>query len=110
MTDKCEEHDGKFEEFMELGDERIERTADVWDEMAEAFFKHHGWTKNHMAYSTDRDTGTLWVMTQYEPEVWEDTGISDRLADNLLTAGWDDAEYVAYQAWLEENKLVIKKQ
>jgi hypothetical protein len=28
----------KYEEYMELGEERIERTADVWDEMADAFF------------------------------------------------------------------------
>jgi len=91
----------KYEEYMELGEERIERTADAWDELAEAFFERHGWTKSHMAYDTDRGTGTLWVMTE-EPEVWEDTGISAKKADRLLTEGWDTAEYIGYEAWMKE--------
>ena len=94
----------KYEEYMQLYcEERIERTAGVWDEMADAFFERHGWTKSHMAYDTDRDTGTLWVMTQYDPEVWEDTGIPAREGDSLLCEGWDEAEYVGFQEWLKEQ-------
>ena len=93
----------KYEEYMELGEERIERTADAWDDMADAFFERHGWAKPHMAYSTERNTNTLWVMTQYEPEVWEDTGIPSREGDSLLCEGWDEAEYVAFQEWLKEQ-------
>ena len=93
----------RYEEYMELGEERIERTADAWDELAIAFFERHGWTKSHMAYSTERDTGTLWVMTEYEPEVWEDTGIPAREGDSLLCEGWDEAEYVGFQEWLKEQ-------
>lgn len=93
----------KYEEYMELGEYRIGRTADAWDEMAEAFFERHGWTKSHMAYDTDRATKTLWVMTEHDPEVWEDTGISAKEADRLLTGGWDEAEYIGYQEWLKEQ-------
>jgi len=94
----------KYEEYMQLYcEERIERTAGVWDEMADALFERHGWTKSHMAYDTDRDTGTLWVMTQYDPEVWEDTGIPAREGDSLLCEGWDEAEYVGFQEWLKEQ-------
>ena len=93
----------EYEEYMELGEERIERTADAWDEMAEAFFKQHGWTDNHMAYDTDRGTGTLWVKTDYYPEVWQNTGISKREADRLLTEGWDTAELIGYEAWMKER-------
>ena len=94
----------RYDEYMELGEERIERTADAWDELAEAFFKRHGWTDNHMAYSTERGTGTLWVMTDYHPEVWRDTGISAKEADRLLTDGWDDAEYIGFTHWLAEQE------
>lgn len=92
-----------MEEYMELEEERLERTADAWDEMAYAFFERHGWTGNHMAYSTERGTGTLWVMTDYHPEVWKDTGISAKEADRLLTDGWDEAEYIGYEAWMKER-------
>ena len=98
-----------MEEYMELEEERLERTADAWDEMAEAFFKQHGWTDNHIAYDTDRGTGTLWVMidagnpAEHEPEVWRDTGISAKKADRLLTQGWDTAELIGYEAWLAER-------
>jgi glucuronate isomerase len=92
----------KYEEYMELVEERIERTADAWDEMADAFFERHGWTKDHMAYDTDRGTKTLWVMTEYEPEVWENTGISAREADSLLCEGWDEAEYQGFLNWMKE--------
>jgi hypothetical protein len=95
--------DEAWEEYMELGEETVERTADIWDEMADDFFKRHGWTKSHMAYSTERGTGTLWVMTEYEPEVWEDTGISAREGDSLLCEGWDEAEYIGFQGWLKER-------
>ena len=102
----------RFDEYMELGEERIERTAEAWDEMAEAFFARHGWTKDHMAYSTERGTGTLWVATvnEYNPitgrskQVWEDTGISAREADFLLCEGWDDAEYIGFTRWLAEQE------
>jgi hypothetical protein len=82
---------------------RIEATADVWDEYADEFFADRGWTKPHMAYDVERGTGTLWVMTQYEPELWEDTGISAREGDSLLCDGWDNAEADAYDRWREEN-------
>ena len=94
----------RYDEYMQLTEERIERTADAWDEIAESFFKRHGWTKNHMAYSTERGTGTLWVMTEWEPEVWEDTGISANEADRLLCGGWDDAEYIGFTKWLAEQE------
>ena len=101
----------KYEEYMELGEERIGRTADAWDELADAFFERHGWTKPHMAYDTERATKTLWVMTvnEYDPitgvsdEVWEDTGISAKKADRLLTEGWDTAELIGYEEWLKEQ-------
>ena len=93
-----------MEESMELEEELIERTADAWDEMAEAFFKRHGWTDKHMAYDTDRGTGTLWVMTAVgRHEVWKDTGISAKEADRLLTEGWDAAELIGYEAWMKER-------
>jgi hypothetical protein len=92
----------KYEEYMELVEERIERTADAWDEMADKWFTNRGWTKSHMAYDTERDTKTLWVMTQADPEVWEDTGISAKEADRLLTEGWDDAEYQGFLNWMKE--------
>tara|TARA_R100000406_G_scaffold23452_3_gene14915 strand:+ start:2902 stop:3192 length:291 start_codon:yes stop_codon:yes gene_type:complete len=93
-----------FEEYMKLGEERIERTANAWDKMAESFFERHGWTKSHMAYSTERATKTLWVMTQDDPEVWEDTGISAKKADRLLCEGWDTAELIGYEEWIKEMK------
>ena len=101
----------KYEEYMELGEERIERTAEVWDKMADEWFTDRGWTKPHMAYDTDRGTGTLWVATvnEYNPttgvsnEVWEDTGISAREGDSLLCEGWDEAEYIGFQEWLKEQ-------
>ena len=100
----------EYEEYMELGEERIERTADAWDEMADEWFTDRGWTKSHMAYDTDRGTGTLWVATVNEynsitgvsNEVWEDTGISAKEADRLLTEGWDDAEYQGFLNWMKE--------
>tara|TARA_R100001230_G_C5634477_1_gene141558 strand:+ start:97 stop:393 length:297 start_codon:yes stop_codon:yes gene_type:complete len=92
-----------MEEYMELGEERVARTADAWDELADTFFERHGWTKDHMAYDTDRGTNTLWVMTQQDPEVWEDTDINAKKADRLLTEGWDTAEYIGYQKWLKEQ-------
>ena len=88
---------------MGLGEGRIVRTAMVWDKMADEWFTDRGWTKPHMAYDTDRPTKTLWVMTQWEPELWQDTGISAREADSLLCEGWDEAEYVGYQEWLKEQ-------
>jgi hypothetical protein len=91
-----------MEEYMELGEERIERTADAWDEMSDKWFTNRGWTKSHMAYDTDRTTKTLWVMTQADPEVWEDTGISAKEADRLLTEGWDAAELIGYEEWVKE--------
>lgn len=93
----------KYKQYMELGEERLERTGDAWDEMADAFFERHGWTKPHMSYDTDRGTGTLWVMTEYERPVWEDTGISAKEAVHLLTDGWDTAELIGYEAWMEER-------
>jgi len=87
----------------EMNEERLERTADAWDEMADAFFERHGWTDNHMAYDTNRGTGTLWVMVQSEPEAWKDTGISAKEADRLLTSGWDEAEHIGYEAWKKER-------
>ena len=80
---------------------RIQVTSDVWDEYAEEFFADRGWTKPRMEYNTERGTGTLWVMTEYEPEVWEDTGIPAHEADRLLTEGWDNAEAEAYERWCE---------
>lgn len=96
----------KYDEYIdeELMEERLERTAEAWDEMAYAFFERHGWTKSHMAYDTDRGTDTLWVMTEYEPEVWEDTGISASEADSLLCEGWDEAEYIGFTQWLAEQE------
>ena len=94
--------DEAWEEYMELVEERIERTADAWDEMADKWFTNRGWTKSHMAYDTERTTKTLWVMTQADPEVWEDTGISAKEADRLLTEGWDDAEYQGFLNWMKE--------
>tara|TARA_R100000654_G_scaffold19070_1_gene39264 strand:- start:3677 stop:3979 length:303 start_codon:yes stop_codon:yes gene_type:complete len=94
----------KYDEYMQLEEERIERTADAWDEMAEAFFKRHGWAEDHMAYDTDRGTGTLWVKTDLHHEVWKDTGISAKEADRLLTSGWDDAEYIGFTHWLAEQE------
>jgi len=82
--------------------ERIERTADIWDKIAEEFFAEHGWTKPHMAYNTDRET--LWVLTDYDNHVWEDTGISSKEGDWLLCEMWDEAEYVGFQEWLEEQQ------
>ena len=96
--------DEAWEQYMDLYcEERIERTADAWDEMADEWFTDRGWTKPHMAYDTDRGTGTLWVMTQWEPELWEDTGIPAREGDSLLCEGWDEAEYVGFQEWLKEQ-------
>jgi len=92
----------RYEEYMELEEERIERTADAWDEMADEWFANRGWTKPHMAYHTDRTTKTLWVMTQDDPEVWEDTGFSAKEADRLLTEGWDTAELIGYEEWVKE--------
>jgi hypothetical protein len=94
----------RYDEYMELGEYRIGLTGEAWDKLAEAFFKRHGWTKSHMAYDTERATKTLWVMTEYEPEVWEDTGISAKEADRLLTEGWDTAEHIAYEEWLAEQE------
>ena len=85
----------------EMNEERSDRTANAWEKIADAFFEGHGWTKDHMAYDTDRGTGSLWVMTH--PEVWEDTGISAKKADRLLTDGWDTAEIIGYEAWMEEQ-------
>lgn len=96
----------KYEQYMELGEERIERTAGVWDEMADEWFTERGWTKSHMAYDTDRGTGTLWVVVDFNDDgsqVWEDTGIPAREGDSLLCEGWDEAEYVGFQEWLKEQ-------
>lgn len=88
----------------DMDEERIGRTGEAWDSMAERFFEMHGWEKNHMAYDTDRGTGTLWVKTNGgESETWEDTGISARRADYLLTSGWDEAEYAGFIEWAEET-------
>ena len=80
---------------------RIPVPSDVWDEYADAFFEAHGYEGKRMEYNTERGTGTLWVMTEYEPEVWEDTGIPAHEADRLLTEGWDNAEAEAYERWCE---------
>jgi hypothetical protein len=34
--------------------------------------------------------------------VWEDTGISAKEADRLLTEGWDDAEYQGFLNWMND--------
>ena len=81
---------------------RIEATADVWDEYADEFFADREWTKSHMAYDTQRGTGTLWVVVDFNDDgsqVWEDTGIPAIEADSLLTEGWDSAEAEAYERW-----------
>ena len=87
----------------EMNEERIGRTGDAWDEIAQTFFDNRGWTKSHMAYQIRRETNTLWVMTEHEPEVWEDTGISAREADRLLCDSWDSAEYVGFVEWAKEE-------
>ena len=59
-----------------------------------------------MAYDTNRGTGTLWVVVDFNDDgsqVWEDTGISAFEADRLLTEGWDTAELIGYEEWLEEQ-------
>lgn len=94
----------KYEEYMELGEERVQRTAEVWDEMADKWFTDRGWTKPHMAYDTVR--GTLWVVVDFNDDgsqVWEDTGISAREGDSLLCEGWGEAEYIGFQEWLKEQ-------
>lgn len=96
-------NEDKWEEYMELNEERVERTGDAWDEIAERFFEENGWTQDHMAYDNDRETKTLWVLTQYDPEVWEDTGIPYRNAEWLLCDMWDEAEYIGYEKWLKEQ-------
>jgi hypothetical protein len=96
----------RYEEYMELDEERLERTGHAWDEMADEWFTDRGWTKSHMAYDTDRGTGTLWVVVDFNDDgsqVWEDTGISAIEADSLLCEGWDEAEYIGYQEWLKEQ-------
>lgn len=104
MQEEYEEE--RYEEYIseELMEERLERTADAWDELADAFFERHGWTKDHMAYDLHGGGGTLWVMTEDDPEVWEDTGICSKEADRLLTSGWDDAEYIGFTKWLAEQE------
>jgi hypothetical protein len=42
-------------------------------------------------------------MTEDEPEVWEDPGISAKKADRLLTEGWDTAELIGYEKWMKER-------
>ena len=92
----AEDKKDPYEEYMELGEERIERTSDAWDEIAERFFEENGWTKSHMAYDTDRETNTLWVETE---EGWEDTDIPAKKGEWLLTDMWDEAEWMGYQEW-----------
>ena len=96
----------KKEEYMELEEGRVERTADAWDEMAHEWFTDRGWEKSHMAYDTDRGTGTLWVVVDFNDDgsqVWEDTGIPKIEADSLLCEGWDEAEHIGYLEWLKEQ-------
>lgn len=84
---------------------RIEATAEVWDEYADAFFEAHGYEGKRMAYNTERATGTLWVLIDVDeehpqyPEVWKNTYIPAHEADRLLTEGWDNAEAEAYERW-----------
>jgi len=102
LTDELLEHIW----YYEMADKRMEWTAEIWDDMAEDFMRSHGWDKPHLAYDTNRDTGTLWVLTGYdgqrEPrrEVWEDTGIPEREGDRLLTSVYDYAEELAYEDWI----------
>ena len=89
--------------YYEMADERMERTAEIWDEMADDFMRLHGWDRPHTGYDTDRDTDTLWVLTGYDDQlrqVWEDTGIPKREGEKLLTATYDYAEELAYEEWI----------
>ena len=83
--------------YYEMADERMERTTEIWDEMADDFMRSHGWDGPHLAYDTNRDTGTLWVLTG---EIWEDTGIPEKEGDRLLTSMYDYAEELAYENWI----------